>query len=493
MEPLTDKQKIALERAAVRCRERNILIPTYEQLAHPEKIPEKVKEELKGIGLWDLNSRNLFRITWKNEPVAHGGGYGKVNYIEIPSQLSGVKARIFILIGKHFPTGSHKVGASFGPLVDRLVRGQFDPTAQKALYPSTGNYCRGGAFNSYLLACHNVAVLPANMSRERFEWLKKVGSEVFATPGCESNVKEVFDKTNELVRERGEGIVALNQFSEFPNPLFHYWVTGQAMEEVFNMENKDGKLRMAGVHLTQGSGGTLASGYYMKERFPHAKLSAGEALQCPTLLYNGNGDHRIEGIGDKHVPWVIDIKNLDMVVDIDDENCMRVLRLFNDPVGKAYLKKVGVSEKVVEELGLLGISSIGNLIGCIKQAKYYELTEQDCLFTIATDSVEMYHSRVDEMKALKPGYNEIDAAIDMESGLTGVRIDHMLEMSYYDRKRMHGLKYFTWVEQQGMTKLELDSQWDDPEYFLKKWAHVKELDVAIQEFNRKTGLAQKYE
>lgn len=164
-------------------------------MARPKTILQGIKDELRNIGLWDLHSRNLFRITWKNEPVEFGGGFGGVNYLEIPSELSGVKARILILIGKYFPTGSHKVGATFGPLVEKLVRGAFVPTRQRALWPSTGNYCRGGAYDSYLLACPSIAVLPEGMSHERFEWLEKIGAEIHATPGSESNVKEVYDKS----------------------------------------------------------------------------------------------------------------------------------------------------------------------------------------------------------------------------------------------------------------------------------------------------------
>ena len=157
-------------RAIQRVRERNIIIPTFAQMKDPALIPEKIKKELHGIGLWDLNPRNLFRITWKNQPVAHGGDFGGINYMELPSSLTGTPARIIVLVGKWFPTGAHKVGAAFGCLAPRLVTGQFDPTTQKAVWPSTGNYCRGGAYDSALLACESIAILPEGMSRERFDW-----------------------------------------------------------------------------------------------------------------------------------------------------------------------------------------------------------------------------------------------------------------------------------------------------------------------------------
>ena len=487
---MRDKKKV-LENTIKRCRERNIIIPTYEEMRHPETIPLGIKQELKNIGLWDLYSRNLFRITWKNEPVKFGGGFGDVNYVEIPHEISGVKPRILMLIGKWFPTGSHKVGATFGPLVEKLIRGIFDPTTQKALWPSTGNYCRGGAYDAYLLACPSIAVLPEGMSKERFEWLEKVGSEIYATPGVESNVKEVYDKTDELKRERGDEIVVLNQFDEIGNAIWHYAVTGQAIEEVYEKERKSNQ-NIKAIFLTQGSAGTLGCADYLREKYPWIKVCAGEALQCPTLLYNGYGGHRIEGIGDKHVPWIFNVKNIDMVVDIDDEYCLRLVRLFNEETGKNYLKKRGVDSRFMDSLDLFGISSIANLLGSIKVAKYFEMSESDIIFTIATDSMELYQSRLKEMREERGEYKEIDAARDFDTCILNIGIDWMLEPSYWDKKRMHNLKYFTWIEQRGKDVEELDRQWYDDIYWKEKFQAYKEWDELIREFNERTGLLKKY-
>ena len=326
------------------------------------------RSELSKIGLWDITSRNLFRITWKNEPVPFGGGYDGVNYIELPSSLTGVPCRIIGLVGKWFPTGAHKVGATFGCLVPRLVTGQFDPEVQKAVWPSTGNYCRGGAYDATLLACESIAILPEGMSRERFEWLSKVAGEVIATPGTESNVKEIFDKCWEL-RATGEPLVIFNQFDEFGNYLWHYDLTGHAMEEVLQKElRKDDQY--FGLALTTGSAGTLGCGDYMKQLFPASKVAASEALQCPTLLQNGYGAHRIEGIGDKHVPWIHNVKNTDMIVAIDDNAVVNLARLFNEKPGREFLVKQGVPEDLVGKLDLLGFSSIANMLSTIKMAKY---------------------------------------------------------------------------------------------------------------------------
>ena len=274
-----------LENSVKRAKERNIIIPTFAQMRDPNLIPDKIKEELRSIGLWDINPRNLFRITWKNEPKAKGGQFNGVNYFELPKSLTGVDARIIVLVGKWFPTGAHKVGATFGCLVPRLVTGQFDPVTQKAVWPSTGNYCRGGAYDSTLLTCTSVAILPEGMSKERFDWLKTVAGEIIATPGSESNVKEIFDKCWEL-RETGEDLVIFNQFDEFGNYLWHYDMTGHAMEEVLKKElGPKGNYR--GLILTTGSAGTLGCGDYMKQVYPGSLVGASEALQCPTLIENG--------------------------------------------------------------------------------------------------------------------------------------------------------------------------------------------------------------
>jgi cysteine synthase len=479
--------KNLLERTVKLARERNIIVPTFAHHKNPDSIPNKVKAELRNIGLWDIVSPNLFRITWKNQPVAHGGGYGGVNYLELPRALTGVPARIIALVGKWFPTGAHKVGATYGCLVPRLVTGQFDPTSQKAVWPSTGNYCRGGAYDSTLLGCDSIAILPEEMSRERFEWLSRVSGEVIATPGCESNVKEIFDKCWELTDERGDDIVIFNQFDEFGNHLWHYDVTGHAMEEVLELEMGP-QDSYRGVVLTTGSAGTIGCGDYMKEIFPTSKVAASEALQCPTLLINGFGGHRIEGIGDKHIPWIHNVRNTDMLMAIDDEACMSLARLFNEPAGREFLINQQVAETVVEQLDLLGISSIANLLSSIKFARWYELGEQDVVLTVFTDSMELYGSRLRELHEEHGEYTPLDAAADYQRHLLGCTVDYVEELGYWDRKRVHNLKYYTWVEQQGKTYEEIQAQWYQADYWSSIHGQLEEIDTLIDQFNAMTGL-----
>jgi cysteine synthase len=467
-----------VRKTAQRCKERGVIIPTFAQMRDPTLIPDSVTSKLKNIGLWDLNPLNLFRITWKND--IQTGSFGGVNFLEIPQGITGVKARVIGLIGKYFPTGAHKVGAAFGCLVPRLVSGEFDPSRHKAVWPSTGNFCRGGAFDCALLGCTPVAILPEDMSKERFEWLREIGAEVIATPGCESNVKEIYDKCWELKKDPIN--IIFNQFEEFGNPIWHYNVTGPAIEEVFASLGSKSAHAAAYVSAT-GSAGTIAAGDYLKKQFPHLKIVASEALQCPTLWMNGFGGHRIEGIGDKHVPWVHNARNTDIVAAIDDEDCMRVLRLFNEGDGKAYLSSLGVAAADVERLSLLGISGIGNMLAAIKTAKYFELTEDDVVFTIFTDSVDLYQSRLDELRRERGSYSTIQAAKDHAGPLAHQSIDFFKELSYYDRKAIHNLKYFTWVEQQGRTSEELNAQWD-PEYWRSLFEdEVGYFDKLIADFN----------
>jgi len=471
------------QKAVQRARERDIIIPTFRQLIDPQTIPEAIKQELRGIGLWEVHPRNLFRTTWKNEPQASGGSFGDVNFLEIPRQLTGVDARIVALVGKWFPTGAHKVGAAFGCLVPRLVSGQFDPAEQKAVWPSTGNFCRGGAYISALLACDSIAILPEEMSRERFEWLQNIAGEVIATPGCESNVKEIYDKCWELRATRND-IVIFNQFEEFGNYLWHFHVTGHAVEEVFRQQMPE--QRFAGFVAATGSAGTLAAGDYLKQQFPAGKIAAAEALQCPTLLLNGYGGHRIEGIGDKHVPWIHDVRNTDMVIAVDDAVCMDLLRLFNEPAGQKFLAaQAGIPESWLSNLPLLGISGIGNLVAAIKFARYYELTERDVVFTVFTDSMDLYSSRIRELRDEYGPYTHDNAVRDFYARLMGIHTDHMLELAFPDRKRIHNLKYFTWIEQQGRALEELNAQWYEfPEYWQAIQQQAAAIDARIEAFNR---------
>ncbi|GKT33509.1 cysteine synthase, putative [Aduncisulcus paluster] len=474
------------------CRERGVMLPTLEMMRDPSKIPASIIEKLKTVGLHDRNPLNLFRINWHNECSEHGGVFKKVpTYISMPKKILGISSKIVVMCGKYFPTGAHKVGATYCVLVDGLATGTFDPKTQKAIWPSTGNYCRGGAFNSLLLGCQAVAVLPEEMSKERFHWLKDHGAEVHATPGCESNVKEVFDKTAELHKSDPVHMRVFDQFSVMGNPAWHAAVTGPALAECVE-DARTGEEELSGTFFTTGSAGTIAASDFLRKSHPHIQCGVGEALQCPTILENGFGGHRIEGIGDKHIPWVYNAKTANVVCALDDEVVMRVFRLFNEKIGQEYLAKVtGEPIESIKQLELMGISGVANMLGCLKMAKYYEMNETDILATVATDSAAMYQSRLKELTEERGAYTEVQAMID-HAMLLELTTSHTQELTFAMRRRVHNLKYFTWIEGMGFDVEELRAQWYDKKYWEREvFGLAERTDKAIKEFNEKVGLLEK--
>jgi len=321
------------------------------------------------------------------------------------------------------------------------------------------------------------------MSAERFEWLRAIGTdEIIATPGCESNVKEIYDKCWELKAERGDELVIFNQFYEFGNAIWHFHVTGAALSEVWNQVARPAN-RLAAFVSATGSAGTIAAGEHLKQQHPGLATVAVEAWQCPTLLLCGFGGHRIEGIGDKHVPWIHNVRQTDVVCAIDDEQCMALLRLFNEAEGQAFLRSAGLTDELIAELPLLGISSICNLVAAIKTARYYEMSSDDLIFTVLTDSAELYATRLAEMQVSQGAYSREAAVRHTSRYLEGIGTGRMQELRYWDRKRLHNFKYFTWVEQQQRSVDELRRLWD-PDFWLETYAQVDEWDERIREFNR---------
>ena len=482
--------KKVLARSIQRAKERGIILPTFAQQKDPTKVPAAIQRKLKKIGLWDVNPLNLFRITWKNEPKKSGGGFNQGNFIEFPKEITGVDAHVIGIVGRWFPTGAHKVGAAYGCLVPRLVSGNFDPTTQKAVWPSTGNYCRGGAYDCALLACPAVAILPEGMSKERFEWLREIKTdEIIGTPGTESNVKEIYDKCWELRRERGNKIVIFNQFEEFGNAIWHYNMTGGIVQEIWENNFKAAGVRLSGYVSATGSAGTIAAGDFLRTKHPGIRVVACEASQCPTLYQCGFGAHRIEGIGDKHIPWIHNVRNTDAVSAIDDEQVMQLLRLFNEPAGVEYLARQGVKKKILDLLPSVGISGMCNMVSAVKTAKYYDMDSRDAIFFPLTDSMDLYGSRLAEMTEAEGKFTADRAARVYGRFIEACNPDTYRELSYFDRKQLHNFKYFTWVEQQGKDSDELRQLWD-PDFWTELFdeSQVKQWDKLITQFNDATGL-----
>jgi cysteine synthase A len=483
----------AYESAIRHLRRARVVLPTFAQLADPLKAAASLPVVLEQVDADAARAGNLFRVHWYNDAARRGMQPIPV-YLDLPEALTGVKARILVALGRTFPMiGAHKVLAAYGCLVPRIVTGGFDPERQKAIWPSTGNYCRGGVAISRILDCRGLAILPEGMSRERFEWLKRwvaAPEDIVRTPGTESNVKEIYDACNEMARDPAN--VILNQFSEFGNYLAHFVCTGPALRTVFEAaRRRDAGLRLAAFVAASGSAGTLGAGDYLKAELG-AKIVAVEALECPTMLYNGYGEHNIQGIGDKHIPFIHNVMNTDLVVGISDRGTDALNLLLNSAVGQRYLaQRQRLDPALLARLDGLGLSSIANVLAAIKTAKRLDLGSEDAIVTVATDGAAMYASERDKFAAARypGGFDEINAGEIFARHVEAIDDDHVIELSRIDRGRIFNLGYYTWVEQQGVPLEEFERR-RDQSFWLGLRAAVPRWDALIEEFNARTGLNQ---
>jgi cysteine synthase len=453
--------------------------PTFHEMLHPETITPAVRAEaLRKMQEDPLDPINLFNITWKDNN-------NQIYYHVLPRELTGVDTNIVVLHSVHFPTRSHKVGAAYSVVVEKELLEGVDPAIHTLVWPSTGNYGIGGAFVGCRMGFDSIVVLPQDMSRERFEYIEKLGARVIKTPGSESNVKEIYDKTWELREDPNVRI--LNQFEVMGNYRFHYYVTGNIIAELADILKAQGigSGKISAYASAMGSGGTIAAGDRLKQIWPDHKIVGLEPIQCSTLYNNGYGAHRIEGIGDKHVTWIHNVWNMDAIMCIDDMATVRGLALLTDPVGKETLaRRYGVPNADVEAMsGFFGISSVCNVLGAIKTAKFYGFGEDDVVVTICTDAIDRYYSVMDWLEGEEGRMDEALAAQRMASTFHGQKLDYISEGSHEARARWHNLKYYTWVEQQGKSVEELDAQ-RDPQWWIDHQNMVGDIDAAIMRFRR---------
>jgi cysteine synthase len=483
--------KATWQRAVDTLRAHKVVLPTFEELARPSSIPEPNWAGVSKVDPGAADPANLFRVHWYNTPKGDARTSHPA-YLELPPELTGVRARILVMLGKWFPMiSAHKVLAAYACLVPRLVTGQFDPTRHRAVWPSTGNYCRGGVAISRILGCHGVAVLPEGMSRERFNWLEQWVSDpgdIVRTYGTESNVREIYDKCHELAAAPDTRII--NQFSEFANYVGHYTVTGQALADVFRtVAGGDESLRLSAFVAATGSAGTLGAGDYLKREYG-TRIAAVEPLECPTLLKNGYGEHNIQGIGDKHVPLIHNLMNTDFVVGVSDGGSDELNVLFNTETGRQYLaQRRQLPRALVDGLGAFGLSGIANVLAAIKLARRMDMDENDAIVTIATDGAELYESEREKTLNTRfaEGFDDVSAGEVFGSRVLGLADDNVMELSHLDRQRMFNLGYYTWVEQQGTSLDDFEVRknqafWQGLTQLVPAW------DNLIRQMNEEVGV-----
>lgn len=359
--------------------------PTYDEMLYPETLDSTVREQaIAALHQDELNPINLFNINWKDKNNA-------VRKVVLPSALTGIDANVVVMLGYGFPSGSHKVGPAYSTLIEGIVDGEIT-NEHTILGPSTGNFGIGTAYISKLLGLKAVVIMPDNMSKERYERIRKYGGELELTPGSESDVILTLERTHEMMKNPQNK--ALAQFELMANYRFHRHVTGgSAIDAVKGVGNG----RIAGFVSAPGSAGTIAAGDQIKAAFPEAKIAALEPYECSTLANSGRGQHRIEGIGDKMCTLIHNVLMTDFVILIKDEETIQGLKIFHD--GIETLVGLGVCRDLAESLqNAFGPSGVCNIIGAIKLAKFLRLGPGDNVVTVATDGFDRYHSVLEEME-----------------------------------------------------------------------------------------------
>jgi cysteine synthase len=438
--------------------------PTFAEMQDPGLLDPAVREKARAARSRPLDPLNLWNVSWKAD--------GAVPFTVLPEALTGVRAPVVVLSGRHFPTGSHKVGPAYSILVEKQLDGACVPGEQTLVFPSTGNFGIGGAWVGPRMGYRSLVVLPAEMSEERFEKIRAYGAEVIATPGCESSVKEIYDKVRELRADGANRI--LNQFEELGNYRFHFHCTAQAAQEAVEALG----LEVGAFVSAMGSAGTIAAGEGLRRIHPGAAIVALEPVQCPTLHSVGFGGHRIEGIGDKHVTWVHNVWAIDLLLCVDDLECLEGLQLLQE--GTEALVAEGVDRTLASSwVGLFGVSGVCNVLGAIRAARHYGFSSRQAVVTVATDGFDRYPSvlrRLDrEQGPMDPekARRRLEIFRSRDSALR-------LEGTPENRRRWHNQKYFTWVEQQGRSVEDLRAQ-EDPEHWVAEQERAHEIDRRIRE------------
>jgi len=441
-------------------------LPTLEELLHPHTQSPERRQESQGSD--ELSPARLFSLSWRRPD-------GQIHAYVLPPELTGVSSPIVVMSGNHFPTGSHKVGPAYSCARERILDGSIRPDGSQLVFPSTGNYGIGGAWVGPRLGFKSLVVLPEEMSQERFDRIRGYGAEIIATPGCESNVKEIYDKVAELRQDPNNTI--LNQFADFGNYRFHRHVTGNsAVELAAELQSEGhGEGRISAFVSAMGSAGTIAAGDQIKAHFPDCRVVGVEPVQCPTLFSSGYGGHGIEGIGDKHVTWIHNVRNQDLLVCIDDQEALDFCRALNR--AQSHLARAtGLPTEAIESLqGVFGISGCCNVLAAIRSARHFQFGANDIVLTVATDGFDRYPSVMNREESLNgPSDGRLVERVLghlQQSGAPWIQ-----DGDDFHRRRWHNQKYFTWVEQQGMSVDALDALWE-PGFWEAEYGKVGDLDA----------------
>jgi cysteine synthase len=444
--------------------------PTYAEMRDPLRLPEALRQNAqKALHEDELNPINLFNINWKNTGA-------NVERVVLPKELTGVQANIIVLSGRNFPSGSMKVGPAYTTLAEAEALHHLRPGDKAVIGPSTGNFGIGTAYVSQLKGYRAIVVMPDNMSRERYERIRNYGGDLDLTPGTESDVILTLERTHSEYVSKPETYMVLAQFELLPNYRFHRHVTGDA---VMQAAQDVGNGRVAAFVSAPGSAGTLAAGDYVKSHYSDAKIVALEPRECPTLYDGGQGQHRIEGIGDKMVTLIHNVYNTDLLMLIHDDDTVRGMEVMQSGT-HILVDRLGVpSADACNLFGKFGPSCVCNIIGAIKTAKYLGLGPDDNVVTIATDSYDRYPSvseNLYERSGGKPGDDQLE--MWAKSAFLGASLGEIVDLRVDGQQaRLQQMKKDLW------TRFGYDAAYIDrmasQEFWDAEYALIEEVDPLI--------------
>jgi cysteine synthase len=440
--------------------------PTYREMLHPESLPAALQSKALAARAQELDPANLFNITWR----APNGG---IRNVVLPKELTGVPANIIVLIGRDFPSGSHKVGPAYATLMEGELAGEIAPGANTIIGPSTGNFGIGVAYISHLKGYPAIVIMPDQMSAERYERIRHYGGELDLTPGCESDVILVIERTEHYKKDSRYKILA--QFELLPNYRFHRYVTGNSALEV---AAQYGNGRVAAFVAAPGSAGTLGAADEIKARFPDCQVAAPEPRECSTLFDNSRGTHRIEGIGDKMVTLIHNVLTTDYVMLIHDEDCIKGLELLEQrqPLVERILRLPEGSLRNFR--GVFGISSVCNILGAIRLARHLHLGPKDNVVTIATDGFDRYPSVLADLARREGPLDEGKLQSWFEAVFRGGDAKEILDVRPREQKeRLFQYKEETWTRfgysRDYLQKMKSQAFWD------AEYGKISEIDSGL--------------